>query len=143
CRPRALLVCAAILLGGGAGGCAALTNPVADGIPVRRVPPELLAHPRAAEPTIPLNLLRQPPPAVYRLAPGDVLGVYVEGVLGERGQPLPINLAPAGQPPLLRRQPPAAGYPIPVEPDGTLALPVGGPLRVEGMTVAEAREAIR
>src|SRR5205085_5376048 len=51
--------------------------------------------------------------------------------------------APQGQPQFLRRLPPATGYPVPVEPDGTLALPVGGPLRVEGMTVAEAREAIR
>ena len=33
---------AALLLCGVSGGCASLTNPVAEGLPVRRLPPELL-----------------------------------------------------------------------------------------------------
>src|SRR5437763_1568902 len=92
----ALLLCIAIatLL---QGGCAALTNPVGDGVPVRRIPPELLVPSKKDEQTIPLTLLRQPPPQVYQLAPGDVLGVYVEGFLGERNQQLPIHVGPLVQ----------------------------------------------
>ena len=76
---RVAVACLFSLLG---SGCAAITNPVANGIPVRRVPPELLAGPeRETMQTIPLTLLKQRPPKIYRLAPGDVLGTYIEGVL--------------------------------------------------------------
>src|SRR5205085_1445265 len=75
-------------------GCAALTNPLAEGVPVRRLPPELVPPPRNGQETIPLTLLRQPRPDVYRLAPGDVLGVYIEGILGERTQGIPIQSGP-------------------------------------------------
>ena len=124
-------------------GCAALTNPAAQGVPARLVPTELLAPSKAGDQTVPLTLLRQPAPAEYQLAPGDVLGVYVEGFLGDRVPAPPVHL---GLPTLgrdLRRLPAAMGYPIPVQPDGTVDLPVAGPVRVTGMTVPEARKAIR
>jgi hypothetical protein len=137
-----LLLCAAIamLL---QGGCAALTNPVGDGVPVRRIPPELLAVSKRDEQTIPLTQLRQPPPAVYQLAAGDVLGVYVEGFLGERNQQLPIHVGPVVQNQNLRRLTPATGYPIVVQEDGAIDLPVAGKLQVQGKSIVEAREAIR
>src|SRR6185436_7671337 len=62
----------------GPAGCASLTNPVGDAIPVRLVPPDLLAPSKRGDQTIPLTCLGQPPAATYRLAPGDVLGVYIE-----------------------------------------------------------------
>jgi protein involved in polysaccharide export with SLBB domain len=119
------------------GGCAAFTNPVAEGVPVRRLPPELLGRPREEERPLPLPLLRQNPPEVYRLAPGDVLGVYIEGVLGERTQPPPVRYAEQSN------VPPAFGYPLPVREDGTLPLPLIQPLKVQGMTIPEVQEAIR
>ena len=133
----ALLVCAA------SGGCAALTNPVADGVPVRRLPPELLAPAHEGEQTLPLTLLGQPQPAAYLLAPGDVLGVYVEGFLGDRNLPLPIHEAYNIQ--LLDRNPvaPAVGYPVPVQADGTVELPLVGPVAVAGLTAPQAMTAIR
>jgi hypothetical protein len=67
-------------------GCATLTKPVADGLPVRNVPPEFLGESHEGEQTIPLDLLRQCPPDTYRLAPGDVLGIWIEGILGAQGQ---------------------------------------------------------
>ena len=60
-------------------GCTAMTNPVADGIPVRLLPPELLGPSKANLQTIPLTLLRQPSPDAYRLSHGDVLGVHIDG----------------------------------------------------------------
>src|SRR5262245_24331947 len=89
---RMLFLVSTCLAGSILSGCAAITNPTADGIPVRRLPPELLARAKCDEQTIPLNLLRQPPTSVYRLAPGDVLGIFVEGILGERSQLIPLQL---------------------------------------------------
>jgi protein involved in polysaccharide export with SLBB domain len=118
------------------GGCAALSNPVADAVPVRQLPPEVLGRSKEDERTIPLPLLRQPPPDAYRLAPGDVLGVWIEGVLGDKNQPPPLHLPDQGG------TPPAFGYPLPVRGDGTVPLPLIDPVRVEGLTLPEAQEKI-
>jgi hypothetical protein len=126
-----------------ASGCAAVTNPVADGIPVRLLPPELIAPTKECSQTIPLNALRQPPPGAYRLDTGDVLGVFVDGFLGDRLIPLPVLPGPTSGPQEQRRFPPGAGYPVPVQEDGTIALPSVPKLAVRGLTVGEAREAIR
>lgn len=127
----AVLVCVAL------NGCAALTNPVANGIPVRLLPPELLGESREALQDIPLTALRQKQPEVYRLAPGDVLGVWIEGVLGEKAQAPPVQYS------LVANLPPSLGLPIPVRSDGTLTLPFVPPVKVEGMTVEQAQEAVR
>src|SRR5438105_3625271 len=86
---------AVLLMAASLSGCAALTNPVANGLPVRRVPPELLGESREHKVPLPLTLLRQPQPEAYRLAPGDVLGVWIEGVLGEKNQVPPVHLPDA------------------------------------------------
>jgi protein involved in polysaccharide export with SLBB domain len=134
---RSLWLAAAILCGALLSGCTAITNPVANGIPVRRLPPELLGESREGFETIPLTLLRQPPPKDYKLAAGDVLGIWIEGVLGEKGQSPPLHTPEFGN------LPPSLGYPIPVRDDGTISLPLIEPLRVQDMTLREAEEAIR
>lgn len=74
-----------ILVSGVGLGCAAFSNPtLTDAIPVNRLPPQALGPSREAEKTIPLTLLRQEQPKSYLLDAGDVLGVFIEGVLGER-----------------------------------------------------------
>jgi protein involved in polysaccharide export with SLBB domain len=127
------------------GGCAAFTFPVSDGIRVRHLPPEMLVPSKAGEQTIPLTLLEQPPPKAYLLASGDVLGVYIEGFLGDRNVQggMPVHVSPPVQIPGQRRLPPAAGFPVPVQPDGMIVLPSVPPLKVEGLSLAQAREAIR
>ena len=65
-RAAALVIMA---LSGTLGGCASFTNPVANGIAVRRLPPELLGESKNEKLTIPLTYLRQKPPEVYRLEP--------------------------------------------------------------------------
>jgi protein involved in polysaccharide export with SLBB domain len=119
------------------GGCAALTNPVAEGVPVRRLPPEFLGKFRDDTQTIPLALLGQKPPAVYRLAAGDTLGVWVESILGDRTQQLPTTTSD------LPQFPPVIGYPIVVREDGTISLPLIDPIRVDGMSVIEVENAVR
>jgi protein involved in polysaccharide export with SLBB domain len=127
----------AALLCGLVSGCAALTNPVGDAVPVHRLPDEVHGRRREEERTIPLALLRQKPPEVYRLAPGDVLGVWVEGILGDKNQPPPVHM-PAEHSNRL----PAFGYPIPVTADGTIHLPLIDPIKVEGRTLSEVQDEI-
>lgn len=143
-RLAALLVVTAAAV---SGGCAALTNPVADGIPVRHVPAEILGRPRADLRPIPLTLLRQPEPDVYRLDKGDVLAVVADGVITESGR-----LAPGGAPTALqapvklpdeRSNTAAVGYPFPVNDDGTVSIPGLRPLPVRGKSVQEVEQLIR
>lgn len=118
-------------------GCASLANPVANGIPVRLVPPELLGEPKSNFEAMPLSMLRQPPPEAYVLDADDVLGVWIEGVLGEKGQPPQIQYSEA------RKAAPALGYPIVVRADGTIHLPYIDPIKVQGLTLTQAEAAIR
>ena len=87
----------------------------------------------------PINFirLRQDPPPVYLLAPRDVLGIYIERVLGEPEIPPPVHFPENGD------LPPAVGFPIPVREDGAVSLPLVPPLRVEGLTLAQAERVIR
>jgi protein involved in polysaccharide export with SLBB domain len=121
-------------------GCTAVTNPVADGIPVRLLPPELLGPCKTNYQTVPLALLRQPQPVAYKLDTGDVLGVYVEGYVGEKN--VPTYVSPLTQMRDTNRLPPAAGYPVAVPEDGKITLPGVEKLFVRGMTIAEAHDAI-
>jgi protein involved in polysaccharide export with SLBB domain len=130
-----------VLVGVAAVGCASFTNPtVPDAIPVHRLPPEVFARSRTLERSIPLTLLRQEPPKNYLLDAGDILGVFVEGVLGERGQIpqlLQVPYVTIGTPP-----PPAVGFPIVVQEDGRINLPLLDPLDVRGKTVPEVQAVI-
>lgn len=118
-------------------GCASLTNPVADGVPVRRLPPEMLATPKSDKQNLPLSLLRQKQPEVYRLDGGDILGIYVEGVLGEKGKPPPVNVSSESG------LPASIGYPVVVHQNGTITLPLIDPVNVRGMSLEQAQTAIR
>jgi hypothetical protein len=130
------------------GGCAAITNPVANGVPVNCLPPELLGGPsRDALQTLPLTALKQKQPEVYRLAPNDTLGVYIEGILPGTATKDVLSNPPIYYPsqldPLARGLPASLGYPIPVRENGTLSLPLIDPVMVQGRSVAEAEAAIR
>lgn len=110
--------------------------PTPDGIPVRRLPAEVLGCPKEPTEPVPLTRLRRAD-APYRVDKGDVLAVYAEDVLGVRGQiPLAANPDPAAPTPA------AQGYPLTVQDDGTLVLPDVPPVPVRGLTVAEVRAAV-
>ena len=138
---RLTLLGLTVLASGLGGGCAAFSNPsLPDAIPVNRLPPEVFTSSREAERSIPLTLLRQEQPKNYKLDAGDVLGIFVEGVLGERGTIPPIiNLQASltGTPP-----PPAVGFPIPVGEDGKVSLPLLEPIDVRDKTVADVQTLI-
>jgi protein involved in polysaccharide export with SLBB domain len=117
-------------------GCAALTNPVANGVPVHMLPDELLAESREGYQQIPLTMLRQKRPEHYVLAPGDTLGIFIEGILGEAESVPPVNVPDSPELPL------SIGYPFAVRQDGTISLPYVDPIKVAGLTVEEAEKAV-
>ena len=74
----------------------------------------------------------------YRLAPGDVLGVFIEGVLGEVDSSPPVQL-PAPEQDL----PPSIGFPVVVRQNGTLSLPLVDPINVLGLRIEQAEQAVK
>ncbi|QDU40295.1 Polysaccharide biosynthesis/export protein [Maioricimonas rarisocia] len=143
-RSIARAVCCLLLLGGlfSASGCAAF-HPIR-GVPARYLPEEYRASSRAGKRTIDLSLLVRRAPDQYRVAAGDVLSVFVPGVLGR----LSTSVEEAGEePPILSPlrdgDLPSIGYPIRVRDDHTIALPLIRPLNVCGMTISEVEQAVR
>ncbi|APZ91177.1 polysaccharide biosynthesis/export family protein [Fuerstiella marisgermanici] len=114
-------------------GCSTIT-----GVPVSRVPKQLLTNYEKDDfQDISMLRLRQDPPEFYALGPGDVLGVFVKGVLGDEDKLPPVHY------PENSSLPPAVGYPTPVREDGTLSLPIIKPVNVEGLSLIEATEKVR
>ena len=70
-------------------GCNSVLSPMS-GIPAHRMPRELLAKPRNNQLPIDISRLRQEPPRNYLLDGGDILGIYIETVLGS-AEELPTN----------------------------------------------------
>ena len=129
-----------------AAGCAGFC-PI-PGRAVENVDPALLAsaRPRTPARTIDPGLLGQPRPRAHVVDSGDVLGVFIEGVLGteEEGPPVtaPIQLDANGLVQVVRSAP-DVGYPITVAQDGTITLPQSRPINVRGMTLGEVRAELR
>ena len=108
-----------------------------DAVPARRLPPPVLGRPKADLIETSKARLRQRPPEVYVLDAGDVLGVFIEGVLGEAGEAPPVQF------PEDASIPPSLGFPVPVRDDGTVSLPLVRPVDVQGLTVSQAEDKIR
>ena len=71
----------------------------------------------------------------YFLEEGDVLGVFVEGVLGNEGEAPPVQY-PGPNSDL----PPSTGFPVPVRDDGTISMPLIAPLPVRGLTINQVEQ---
>ena len=102
---------AMVLLGAAfSGGCASLSNPVADGVPVRRLPDEVLGRPKSDLKPIPLTLLRQREIEIYRLDKGDVLAVVAEEIIAPANTAVPVRV------PDQFNSTAAIGFPVPANP---------------------------
>lgn len=133
---------AAALLAGSLTGCSALTQPI-DGVRADRLPPEYFAEPKNDLVPVDISLLSLEPPREYLIGPGDILGVYIEGVLPFNPPNAPPEPPPVNFPDAESTLPPSIGYPIAVQEDGSLALPLIEPLNVDGLTLDQVRDAIR
>lgn len=125
---------AAVLLCGTLSGCSSVQI---YGVPAHRLPKWMLGEERANRQPINLIRLRQDPPAVHQLGPRDVLGIYIQGVLGGEEEAPPVHFPQEGS------LPPALGYPIPIREDGTLALPLIDPVKVSGLSLTQAENEVR
>jgi protein involved in polysaccharide export with SLBB domain len=132
-RVFALVLLAAVL----SGGCAAVSNPVADGIPVRRLPAEVLGRAKADLQPIPFTVLKQREADKYLLDKGDTLAIIADNVIGLPTVQPPVSLPDPMNPTS------AVGYPTPVGDDGSISLPGLPPIKVKGKTLAEVEELIK
>ena len=121
----------------GLSGCTSVISPI-NAIPAERVPPQFLAEPQANKRPIDVSLLRHVPPPSYILDKDDILGVFVEGVLGNADEPPPVTI-PDPQSDLS----PGIGFPIPVRDDGTISLPLIDPIPVRGLTVGQVEQIVK
>ena len=81
--------------------------------------------------------LRRKPPENYVLDGGDTLGIYIQGVTGDKDTPPPVHF------PEDSGLQPALGYPVPIRDDGYISLPLVDPIRLSGLTLAQAEDRIR
>ncbi len=130
---RKIAAVAAVLLLLLATGCTRNRNL----IPADCVRPNVMQRPRGSREPVNFARLRQDPPAVYLLGPRDVLGIFIEGVLGRAEDPPPVHFSVDSD------IPPAIGYPMPIREDGTVSLPLVPPIPVGGLTLAQAEYEIR
>lgn len=127
-----------MLMTGGLSGCASLSNPTANAIPVNRLPREMLGESREIEQTIPEKFLKAPKQDPYILQPNDVLGVYIRNVTGDEKSIPPVVQLPD------TRLPPSIGFPFVIRDDGTVSLPLSPePIKVAGLSIVEAEKEIK
>jgi protein involved in polysaccharide export with SLBB domain len=121
-------------------GCAAVSNPVSDGIPVRYLPKEVLGRAKKDLIPVPLTLLRLPETKKYLLDKNDMLAVIAGDMFGPENIQPPVSLAN----PLDGTQS-SVGYPLPVREDGTISLPNPKikPIMVKGLSPEEVEEKLR
>jgi protein involved in polysaccharide export with SLBB domain len=120
-------------------GCSSLSSSVygPDAVPARKVPALVMTRPRSDMQEISLSRLRQTPPEHYQLGPHDVLGVTIESVMGKAGEAPIVHFPEDG------KRDPSIGYPIPIREDGTIALPLIPPMKIEGLTIEQVTSMIR
>ncbi len=106
-------------------------------IPAQCVRPNICDAPRSSLEPIDFTRLEQRAPEVYLLGPGDIVGIYIEEVLGTKEIPPPVHFYEDA------KIPPALGYPVPVRQDGTLPLPMVPPVQVSGLSLEQAEQLIR
>ncbi|QDS92000.1 Polysaccharide biosynthesis/export protein [Roseimaritima multifibrata] len=120
------------------GGCA-----IRGAVPASQLPDMLRVPRREAKIPLDLSLLSQPMPAEHVVQAGDVLGIHIEDILGDRGLMPTVAFLPGnnGESNLLRE--PAVGQPIQVQHSGTIRLPMADPIYVSGLTLPQVYDRIR
>ena len=107
-------------------------------IPAGQVPASQLQQPPPLQTFPEITYLQAPKAKRYLLDSGDVLGVFIEGVLGQVGEAPPVNYPPESS-----RLGPSIGYPIVVRENGTISLPLVDPISVRGLTIEQAEALVK
>lgn len=130
------------IVSGLSSGCSTITQPIS-GIPAQRLPPQFLAQSKANLVPLDPSRLAQEPPREYLLDEGDILGVYIDGILPYNPPDRPPEPPPVNFPEADSQLDPSLGFPVAVINDGTIQLPLLAPIKVKGLTIDQARELIR
>lgn len=135
---RQFLLCLSLAsLLNAAAGCTSLsTSHTLDPVPAQRLPEKLLGRSRSQMREVSLGRLRRRPMPEYRLAAKDVLGIYIETILGQPDEAPPVHF------PEDASREPAIGFPIPIREDGTIALPLIPAIHAAGLTLTELQGVI-
>ncbi len=126
-------------------GCITFTNYA---IPADRLPECLRAPEKGKRVPLNLALLGQKAPREYTISPGDVLGLYVRGLIPASADEAPPliqtqnNFTNIYYPAIGQNSTPAVGFPMEVNPSGQLVLPVIGGIQVTGLTVEQTAKLI-
>lgn len=139
---RSAAVTGLLVLGGLSTGCTSLTQPIT-GIPVRRLPPQFLAQSKNNLVPLDPSRLTQEPPRQYLLDAGDILGVYIEGILPYSSADKPPEPPPVNLPTEQSTLDPSIGFPIVVQENGTISLPSIEPIKVKGMTIEQVTTLVK
>ncbi len=118
-------------------GCQTLQR---NALSVKEIPAHAVAEERSKLVPIDHRMLGAPIPSEHTVAAGDVLGVYIADVIGDREE-LPQVAYPSFR---TKNAPiePFVGLPVKVEANGEIQLPFVKPLYVVGLTIPEVRDAI-
>ena len=124
-----------------------LVSSAKDAIPAHRLPKDLFDCPREDLAPVPFAALGQSKPDEHLIGGGDLLSIYIYGVLPPTEEETPI--LQRSQAVNQRYYPargsnigPATGLPIRVAADGSLDLPLIGRLDVGGLTIPQAIDKI-
>lgn len=147
-RPqRMLMALASLSWTAGLVGCACVAS-THHAVPANRLDPALISCPRENLAPLPYAALGQPPVAEHIIGPGDTLAVFIFGVFPatEELTPVQIRTQAVNQlyyPPHGAEIGPTTGLPVRVAGDGTIDLPLVGPIQLGGLPVSQAVEEIR
>ena len=140
------VVAVAVMTAGGCNLSRACISSGAGAYPVEAMSPAWHPQPRSCSRPIDLSLLRRQPEQQHIVRTGDILGVYVEGVISGEGifsggsELPPVMMVPGA---VEGVGTPAVGQPIQVHTGGVVHLPLIGTLQVDGMTLQEVADTIR
>ncbi len=142
-------VLAALVVSLVAGGCFCMSVS-SRAIPASRLPPEFQPPSRSSRVPIDFALLRQQPPSVYIIGVRDIVGIYIQDIVpttNVRQEPNILNLPVLTQtdyyPPRGMVNSPAVGLPMEINSEGAVQLPLVPPIKLAGLTLTQAVEAIR
>ena len=111
---------------------------IRNSVPAQQVPAWQLEQQPAVQTFPEVEYLRAPKPKTYLLDSGDVLGVFLEGILGRLGDAPPVHFPPESS-----SLGPSIGFPFVVQENGTVSLPAVDPISVRGLTIEQSEALIK